>query len=623
MLQSIKGPALDELDESWDVTTLIENRKNRNPYGYIAEWKEEYQSKGAESWNKITAQEFYKKIMNVAGYLIEQKVKPGDRVAIWAETGIYWTILDCAIMAVGAVVVPIYQSDSQKQIKFIRKDSQVDFVFYQKSFIKDDFDIKKILGKKTYDIKKILNNEIDDYGYTFKNKIMMRRNKLNFNSLATIVYTSGTTGNPKGVELTHGNIIALTQSVLRDKSSDSLLPVIGDADARLLMFLPLAHIFARTVNFIVLASDATLGFSTPEKFIADAGNFKPTVIIAVPRVLEKVIEGIEAKAGGGIKLKLTRAAEKTARVHSKLIDGISEKRFQKIKYGFFEKLIFEKIYELLGEDCKYLVSGGAPLDESVSRFFHGLKLTFLTGWGMTQTSGAAMVTRPVDNKVGSIGKLLPGYEVKILPNSESIQALEINPSGFVNAIDFPDEQVWVGEIAIKGPGIFKKYHNRAQDKLDSGEFLDDGFIATGDIGWISKNGHVHIVGRCKEIIVTAGGKNVSPSPMEQMLNQHNLVSNSLVVGNDKKHIAALVVLKSGVEPSSENLDAISRWIKNKVNSTVSKAESIRRFVILDEDFTEENGLMTPSMKVKRLKATEKYADLIDQLYTDNPIGISI
>jgi long-chain acyl-CoA synthetase len=430
-------------------------------------------------------------------------------------------------------------------------------------------------------------------------EIDKRRTSPGAADLATIIYTSGTTGKPKGCELTHANLL----SDVRNAVAGSLSDIFELSGGSTLLFIPLAHVFSRIIQIGCLESGTVLGHtSTSADLLADLGAFKPTFILAVPRVFEKVYNGAEQKATAEGKGRIFRAAAGTAIAYSRSLDSGGAGAVLRLKHALFDRLVYTKLRAAVGGQVRFAVSGGAALGERLGHFFRGVGITILEGYGMTETTAAATVNRPDRNKIGTVGMPLPGVAVKIADD---------------------------GEILIKGPNVFTGYwHN---DRATA-EMMDGAWIRTGDLGSLDHEGFLRVTGRKKEIIVTAGGKNVAPAVLEDRIRAHPLVSQAMVVGDARPYVACLITLdEEAVEhwkkqhgkresatiadlASDPDLNAEIQDAVHEANKAVSRAESVRRFRVLRTDFTEEAGQLTPSMKVRRNVVAEDFAADIEALY---------
>lgn len=578
------------------IPWMIEHRLKNRPDDVCIEKKSRFGSR----WLPVTISEFHTDAHRISRGLIGLGLRPGDSLAIFAATSYEWSLIDVAALSVGIVVVPIYESDSAEQIRWILEDSEVKLVITDTAAHAGLVESVRTEGLLSTVI-------LDDDGlssiYQAGNDVQPSvadgyRAALTSDSLATIIYTSGTTGQPKGVELTHGNFVFSTLTIMKSERE-----LINEPGTRVLLFLPLAHIMARIVFFYGLCSKGRIGHvGGTANLIADIGTFKPTALLVVPRVMEKLYNAAEAKSGGGTKLKIFRWAMKIAEQNSRRKHHGLVFRAERL---IANKLVWSKLTELLGKDCRFAVSAGAPMGKRLGHVFRGIGLTVIEAYGLTETTGPATANRPGHFVMGTVGQPIPGTAVKL---SET------------------------GEVYLAGPHIMPGYHRNPEA---TAEVLDaDGWFRTGDVGTIDKHGFLTITGRQKELIVTAGGKNVAPAVLEDKLRGHPLVSQVVVVGDQRPFVGALITVDAEMLPGwlashdlpamsvdeaardSEVLAALQRAI-DRTNAQVSRAESIRKFTIVPGDFTEDNGLLTPSLKVKRERVLERYGALISELYEDN------
>ncbi|MDX3664237.1 long-chain fatty acid--CoA ligase [Streptomyces sp. ID05-26A] len=555
------------------------------------------------TWIDITARDFAAQVMAVAKGMIAAGLELGDRVGLVSKTRYEWSLLDFAIWAAGGVVVPIYETSSADQIEWILSDSGATAVFVEASSHRAMVDgsvgklpelrhVWQIDGSAAaVDELTALGAEITD------EQVHERRKQVQADHTATLVYTSGTTGRPKGCTLTHRNLLSEVRSAL------SRFPEILTAGNSLLLFLPLAHILARALYLACVYSRATLGHTADVKnLVEDLGQFRPTFVVAVPRVFEKVYNGAKQKAHAGGKGKIFDAAEATSVAYSTALDNGGPGIGLRIKHTVFDKLVYTKLRAALGGRAVAAVSGGAPLGARLSHFFRGAGIPVYEGYGLTETSAAACVTFRGQEKVGTVGLPVPGTSVKIAED---------------------------GEILIKGDIVFTGYWN---NEAATKEALEDGWFHTGDIGELDTDGFLKITGRKKEIIVTAGGKNVSPAQLEDRIRAHPLISQCMVVGDKQPFIGALITIdpeffpswkESHGKPASaevpdliEDADLLAeiQAVVDDANKSVSKAEAIRKFRVLPVDFTEAGGEMTPSLKLKRSVVATTYSADIDAIY---------
>ncbi|MGW6932532.1 AMP-dependent synthetase/ligase [Lentzea sp. NPDC054927] len=555
------------------------------------------------TWVDITARDFAAQVMAVAKGLVAAGLELGDRVGLVSKTRYEWSLLDFAIWAAGGVVVPIYETSSADQIEWILSDSGATAVFVETAAHRAMID--DVVGKlpelrhvwqidgsaAAVDELTALGAEITD------EQVHERRAQAKADQTATLVYTSGTTGRPKGCTLTHRNLLSEVRSAL------SRFPEILTAGNSLLLFLPLAHILARALALACVYSRVTVGHTADVKsLVEDLGQFRPTFVVAVPRVFEKVYNGAKQKAHAGGKGKIFDAAEATSVAYSSALDNGGPGLGLRIKHAVFDKLVFTKLRAALGGRAIAAVSGGAPLGDRLSHFFRGAGIPVYEGYGLTETSAAACVTFRGQEKVGTVGLPVPGTSVKIADD---------------------------GEILIKGDIVFTGYWN---NEAATKEALEDGWFHTGDIGELDSDGFLKITGRKKEIIVTAGGKNVSPAQLEDRIRAHPLISQCMVVGDKQPFIGALITIdpeffpswkESHGKPASaevpdliEDSDLLAeiQAVVDEANKSVSKAEAIRKFRVLPVDFTEAGGEMTPSLKLKRSVVATTFSSDIDAIY---------
>lgn len=550
---------------------------------------------------KITAAELQRQVEYISCGLVGLGIEAGDSVAILASTSMEWLLLDLSLLSIGAVTVPIYESDSAAQIQHILEDAHVVQVFTATTQQAEL--VRSVAPAFTHSIDSFDQGALRTIARAAKHvsidDVRTRRSSLDSSSIATIIYTSGTTGVPKGVVLTHANFLA-TIAGARQVVGD----IVDSPDTRLLLFLPVAHVLARLVMHLVLSGAGVLGFSPNIKnLLPDIQSFKPSVLLVVPRVLEKVYNAASAKAGGGIKGKMFAWSAKQARTYALAQERtFGPSLLKKARHGIADALVLKKIRSILGPNLRYIVSGGAPLATDLAQFYSGMGITLLQGYGLSETTGPIAVQHVGKNPVGTVGLPLPGNFIKIAKD---------------------------GEILVKGVSVMPGYYHLPDQ---THQVMPDGeWFHTGDLGSISKSGQLSITGRKKELIVTAGGKNVSPEVLEDSLATHPLVANVIVVGDQRPFIGALFTLDAEMLPDwlrkhglprcspleaaqlPEVQASLQRAI-DRANKAVSRAESIRKFRIIDASFTVENGYVTPSMKLRRGKVLHDFADEVDELY---------
>ena len=557
---------------------------------------------GPGRWQNVTTGEFHERVVSAAKGLIALGIAKGDAVTIFSSTRLEWGILDFALAAVGAVSVPIYDTDSAPQAQRIMNDSAVKLAFADN---RERFDRLDSVKDHCPALKQILMIEGNALGALEGLGVAVSDEELNervatvrTGDLATIVYTSGSTGNPKGAELTHKNFVSITIA-----ASQALHEVVLDDHPRLLLFLPLAHCFARFIQYASIASDdGVVGYLPDTKtLLPDLRSFEPTYLLGVPRVFEKVYNAASHKAGAGWKGRLFVKAAEAARVWSRKEQAGEQHTFAEIaERAKYETLVYRTVRGALGPKIKYVACGGAPLSLDLAHFYNGIGLPMIQGYGMTETAAPFAATRVTDNVIGTVGQPAPGSSIRI-----------------------SDE----GELQVKGPNVFRGYHNLPEKTAEA--FTADGWLRTGDLAEIDDEGHIVITGRIKDIIITAGGKNVSPIPLEEEIAKCPIVEHCVVVGDQRPFIGALVTLdpeslaiwlpahglstETPVDRLATNAavrEEIQQYV-DKANATVSRAESVRKFAVLDTQFTQENKCLTPSLKVVRPAVNRVFADVID------------
>lgn len=557
---------------------------------------------GPGRWQNVTTGEFHERVVSAAKGLIALGIAKGDAVTIFSSTRLEWGILDFALAAVGAVSVPIYDTDSAPQAQRIMNDSAVKLAFADN---RERFDRLDSVKDHCPALKQILMIEGNALGALEGLGVAVSDEELNervatvrADDLATIVYTSGSTGNPKGAELTHKNFVSITIS-----ASQALHEVVLDDHPRLLLFLPLAHCFARFIQYASIASDdGVVGYLPDTKtLLPDLRSFEPTYLLGVPRVFEKVYNAASHKAGAGWKGRLFVKAAEAARVWSRKEQAGEQHTFAEIaERAKYETLVYRTVRGALGPKIKYVACGGAPLSLDLAHFYNGIGLPMIQGYGMTETAAPFAATRVTDNVIGTVGQPAPGSSIRI-----------------------SDE----GELQVKGPNVFRGYHNLPEKTAEA--FTADGWLRTGDLAEIDDEGHIIITGRIKDIIITAGGKNVSPIPLEEEIAKCPIVEHCVVVGDQRPFIGALVTLdpeslaiwlpahglstETPVDRLATNAavrEEIQQYV-DKANATVSRAESVRKFAVLGTQFTQENKCLTPSLKVVRPAVNRVFADVID------------
>jgi len=603
-MDEISAPRIVEVDPSKNLNDLLASRVAADPAAPMVE-----RPTGQGTWEPLSARAFDAEVVAVAKGLVARGVEPGDAVGIMSRTRYEWTLLDWASWAAGAVPVPLYETSSAEQVQWILSDADVRLLVTETAAhaatvaeVRDQaptLDDVLVLGSGAIATLVAEGASVDDA------EIVRRRGLANLADVATIIYTSGTTGRPKGAELTHENFYSLTVNAVK-----AVPEVFGEPGGRTLLFMPLAHVFARFIGVLVVAGGTVLGHTADTKtLVEDLGTFKPTYVLSVPRVFEKVYNSAEQKAAAGGKLKIFHWAVATAIAYSRALDDPKGPGLAlRLRHKVADALVYKKLRQALGGRAKFAVSGGAPLGERLGHFYRGIGVRILEGYGLTETTAPTSVNRPSNTRIGTVGTQLPGCGVRIAED---------------------------GEILLQGHHVFRGYHNNEQATQEA---FVDGWFRTGDLGSLDDEGFLRITGRKKEIIVTAGGKNVAPAVLEDRIRAHALVSQCVVVGDQKPFIGALVTLDPeglpgwatmhGKEPLTveeaatdpDVLAALDAAV-TRANKAVSRAESIRKFTVLATDFTVENGYLTPSLKVKRAEVLKDFAADVDMLYVDGPAAV--
>jgi len=561
-----------------------------------------FQRQAGGTWTDVTAGQFAKEVAAVAKGFIASGVEVGDRVAILSSTRYEWVVLDYAIWTAGGCTVAIYETSAADQAQWILEDSATTMLVLETP---EHAEALKSVTEGAADLREVLQidagaiEELSTRGAGVSDEdLHARRKQVNASSPATLIYTSGTTGRPKGVQLTHGNFYAEIQA-----TSMALHDSMNEGN-RTLMFLPMAHVFARAVSVAAFESKVTIGHTSDVTTLLDQfATFKPDFILSVPRVFEKVYNSAKQKAYDGGKGKIFDKAAATAIEWSEAKDKGGPGLILSAKHAVFDKLVYSKLRTALGGNCERAVSGGAALGARLGHFFRGVGIPVYEGYGLTETSAAITVNTTTEQRIGSVGKPLNGHAAKIADD---------------------------GELLVKGPVVFGGYwHN---DKATA-ESIVDGWFHTGDLGSIDQDGFVSITGRKKEIIVTAGGKNVAPAVLEDALRANALISQCLVVGDGKPFIGALITLDPEALPGWKERHSIAENIafedlkKNPdliaevdqavadANKKVSKAEQIKKYSVLEVDFTAETGELTPTMKLKRNVIHQERGSEIEAIYS--------
>lgn len=587
-------PAIVPHPTSGNITNIITNRAKDEPNRVLLS------RPLGDGWQPVTAVELDQEIRNVAKGLVAHGVNRGDRVAIMAKTRYEWTILDFAIIYCGAITVPIYETSSAEQVKWILSDSGSVMIIVESPTLAQI--AKSVLPESCKKILTITNDalatlvaagrEIPD------SKVDERINSLGPDDIMTLIYTSGTTGNPKGVTFSHGNFISECSNVVQYAHMEFLKP-----GGSTLLFLPIAHVFGRMIQFGAIYAGLHLAHCGDiSRLPQDLGTFKPTLVLAVPRIFEKVYNSAETKAHETGKSKIFKKAVDIAVERSKAEDSGKMSLRNRGLHLVFDRLVYSKIRTGLGGRVDAAISGGAPLSPRLGHFFRGAGINILEGYGLTETTAASSLNVRSAQKIGSVGRPIPGTRIKIAPD---------------------------GEVLIKGAVIMQGYWENPPATREC--LTDDGYFKSGDLGTIDDDGFLFIVGRKKEIIVTSGGKNVAPEILEDRLRAHPLISQCMVVGDNKPFIAALITLdpdamkswlsinKKGGATIAEltkdsTLNDVIQAAVDEANKVVSRPESIRKFTILPTDFTIADGQLTAKLSVKRHVVNEQFAQEIADLF---------
>ncbi len=553
-------------------------------------------------WVDVTAAEFHQEVRALAKGLVAAGVAPGDRVALMSKTRYEWTLVDFAIWTVGAVTVPIYETSSADQVAWILEDSGSVAIVVETAAHEATVEAIRDHAVGLRSVWQIDGGALAALGTGGSGvsdaELDATRDGVDRTCVATVIYTSGTTGRPKGCELTHDNFMALSENAV-----ERLSAVVSSDDASTLLFLPLAHVFARFIEVLCVTAQARMGHSADIKnLLADFATFRPTFILAVPRVFEKIYNSSEQKATSEGKGKIFSTAAETAIAWSTALDDGRPGLGLRVRHAVFDRLVYSRLRDAMGGQVRYAVSGGAPLGTRLGHFFRGVGVTILEGYGLTETTAPATVNTPELVKIGTVGPPLPGVGIRIAED---------------------------GEILVTGVNVFRGYHDNTEATAAA---IEDGWFHTGDLGSLDDDGFLRITGRKKEILVTAGGKNVVPAVLEDRLRAHPLVSQCIVVGDQRPFIGALITLDAEMYPAwaannglagvtierareHEGVLAELQRAVDEANEAVSRAESIRSFAVLDGDFTEENGYLTPSLKLKRNVVMRDFEDEVEALYS--------
>ncbi|WP_462418809.1 AMP-dependent synthetase/ligase [Kytococcus sp. Marseille-QA3725] len=557
-----------------------------------------------QTWVDITSQQFLEHVNSVARGLVAAGVEPEDRVVLMGKTRYEWALLDFAILSAGAIAVPVYETSSADQLAWIMSNSQVTWALVESDRMagtardaaeQAGVDLRGVWamdGKTVEDLDQLIAGGAE----VEQAEIDRRCEGLLPEATATLIYTSGTTGRPRACVLPHRAFIEEVTAAYEG------LPELFEDEASTLLFLPLAHVFGRMVHFAVIGAGARVGHTDTARVTKDLPVFRPTFVLAVPRVFEKIYESAHLKATKAGREKVFSRATRTAIAYSRAMDTGRISPLLRAQHAVFDRLVYRKVQDAFGGRLVWAISGGAALGERLGHYFRGLGVNVLEGWGLTETAAAAAVNRPNMQRIGSVGVPLPGFEARLT-----------------------DE----GEIQVRGGHVFAGYENQPEET--AAVLGEDGWFSTGDLGTLDDDGYLHIIGRAKEIIVTAGGKNVAPGPLEDVLRSYRLVSQAMVVGDGRPSVMALITLdeeqlpewlkEHGREPlpvseltEDPDVRAAVQQVVDRANRTVSKAEAIKKFTILPRDFTLEQEEITNSLKVRRHVVSEHFADEIEAMY---------
>jgi long-chain acyl-CoA synthetase len=601
-LEQFEVPAAVPADPTANATDLLVERVKLTPDSAL------FAVPRGSGWEDISTAEFHRQVIALSKGLVAAGIEPGDKIGLMAKTSYQWTLIDFATWFAGAILVPIYETSAPSQVQWNMSDSGAVAVILETAdhFARfDEVHPELPLVRNVWQIDLGDLDKLAASGTGIADEEIERRRNLAVGSdIATLIYTSGSTGRPKGCVITHSNFVELSRN-----SAVALSEVVdGPGGASTLLFITLAHIFARFISVLNVHAGVKTGHQPDTKqLLPSLGSFKPSYLLAVPRVFEKVYNSAEQKAEAGGKGKIFRRAADLAVAHS-----IAKQKGgpiplgMKLQFALFDKLVYSKLRTAMGGNVEYAVSGSAPLGPRLGHFFHSLGIEILEGYGLTETTAPATVGRPGKTPIGTVGPAMPGVAVRTLDD---------------------------GEIEVKGINVFKEYWKNPEATAES---FRDGWFRTGDLGSFDPEGNLTITGRKKEIIVTAAGKNVAPAALEDPIRSNPVVGQVVVVGDQRPFISALITLdpemlptwlaNNGQEPSlsleeaAKNravLGEIQRAI-DAANGKVSRAESIRKFVVLPTEFTEASGHLTPKMSIKRQVILQDFASKIDDLYADAP-----
>ena len=598
MLREFAVELIHETTEEDTIYALLARRAERDAEGVVAQWQDE-----SRQWHDVTAAQMLERVRAVAKGMMALGVRPGCMIVVYAPTCYDWGVVDFACAAIGAVSVPIYETDSAAQAENIVNDVEPVIAFaggdrrtQTLERLRDEHDgFKYVFNFEANGL-----DSVADFGTSIDDGELDRAiARVKADDLTTIVYTSGSTGRPKGAMLSHRNFVHIVYA------GYDVLDEMLYQPSRLLLFLPLAHCFARYIQYVAIGANGVVGYiPNADHLLADLRGFKPTYLLGVPRVFEKVYNAASQKAGAGIRGRVfAKAVAHFTQWSKDEMAHVPHPVAERLRHAFFMKAVGSSVRSALGPYLKYLACGGAPMNADLAHFFNGMDgITFIQGYGMTETAAPCVVNFQDANRVGSAGRPGPGIALKLADDDE---------------------------VMIKGPNVFLGYYG--QPDLTAEVLEEDGWLHSGDLGNIDDDGFLYITGRKKDIIITAGGKNISPAPMEDIINTCPIVSHSVIVGDNKPFVSALIALDDemlrswlegqGLDATMDGAqaarnDAVRACVQQYVdqaNANVSRAESVRKFEILDHDFNQEEGTLTPSMKVVRPKVLQRYSDLIEDV----------
>ena len=602
-MQTYEIPAHVKSAETDNITDLLVERVKRTPKLPLYATQD-----AAGNWSDMSAEEFEQKVIALAKGFIAAGIQPGQAIGIMSRTRFEWSLIDFAIWYAGAVSVPVYETSAPAQLEWILSNSDAVALWLENEEHEQRYSQIKASTPLIRNVWRMDDGAIDrlvELGREIADdQVEKRRRAAGLADLATIIYTSGTTGKPKGCELTHRGFVELSRNAQVE------LPEVLWEGTSTLLFLPLAHVFARFIEVIAVHSGVKVGHQPDAKNVAPAmASFHPNFLLAVPRVFEKVYNSAEQKAAAGGKAKIFQSAVETAIAWSKANEAGKVPVGLALKHKLFDALVYKKLRAAMGGQVRFAVSGGAPLGERLGHFYRAIGLTVLEGYGLTETTAPATIGRPSNVKIGKVGYALPGTSVRIADD---------------------------GEVLLGGYNLLRGYWRNPEA---TAEALQDGWFHTGDIGELDADGFLAITGRKKELLVTAGGKNVAPAPMEDPLRANPLIGQAVVIGDQRPFIAALISLDSEMLPiwlsnngGDKNLSVAEaaksplvlaevQKAVDAVNATVSKAESIRKFSIIQTELTEESGHLTPSLKIKRAQVLKDFSPVVDEIYGTGPTTV--